>query len=130
MAWLGRHSLLVQPSIFSATQHIASFLGLPAPAAQRPDLLHVVSHGRFSDYNNQPLILGQIYNPNPVALQSPTINIIVVDKDNHVISQQTFSSQQWSASNQLIASQNLMDFHIELSAINQSSWGYRIQLSD
>lgn len=131
MAWLGRHSLLTQPSIFQASKAIAGFFRLPTPAAQRPELLHIVSHSRFgADNGNQPLILGQIYNPQPVALARPTINVIVVDKDNHAIGQHRFSAQQWQSTGHLIDSQSLIEFQLELPAINISSWGYRLQLSD
>lgn len=133
MAWLSRHSLLTKPSIFSIGESISQTLGLPVMAAKRPDLLLVVSHGRFSEDNNpqgMPFILGQIYNPTEVSLRSPTINIIIVDKDETVLSRQQFSPTDWLATGPLVPAQQLIDFEIQLRETPATSWGYRIQLAD
>lgn len=133
MAWLSRHSLLTQPSVFSVSQSISQTLGLPVMAAKRPDLLRVVSHGRFSEDNNpqgMPFILGQIYNPTEVSLHNPTINVIIVDKDESVLSRQQFSPTEWLATGPLLGAQHLSDFEIQLQETPAIGWGYRIQLAD
>lgn len=131
--WLSRHSLLAQPAIFKASHSITHLLGLPTLAAQRPELLHIVSHGRFSNQDNNselPFILGQLYNPTLTSLQTPSIKLVLVDKDNNVISSQQFSPAEWQARTPLMASHALMDFQIQLQNAPAASWGYRIQLAD
>lgn len=133
MLWLSRHSLLAQAAIFNASHSVTHLLGLPTLAAQRPELLHIVSHGRFSTEDNDgdlPFILGQLYNPTPTSLQTPNIKLVIVNKDNNVIASHQYSPTQWQARTPLIASQTLMDFQIQLQQTPAASWGYRIQLSD
>lgn len=133
MLWLSRHSWLAQPAFFNASHTVTHLLGLPTLAAQRPELLHIVSHGRFSaeseDNSDLPFILGQLYNPTETSLQTPDIKLVIVDKDNNVIATQQSSPADWQARTPLLASQTLMDFQIQLRQIPTVSWGYRIQLT-
>ena len=133
-AWLTRHSWLTHAAAHQATSAALKQLGLSPLAAQRADLLKIVSHAKLHNSQTQRYqILGRLYNPLAVPLQNPNIQLLQIDRDNKVLSTQTFSAAQWQlkeSNNTFIEATELLDFKLELSQWPENSWGYQLQLQD